>query len=170
MKLFPTWLLRFRQLPRQEQRLLLQALCWLPVTHWGVRGVGFSRSCRLMARLSASGVEAQSPDQVWFAIQQSERVLAWAIRYGLHAGNCLSRALTLWWLLRQQGVVSELRIGVRRLAGAFEAHAWLEYRGRPLYEAEHVRQHYATFQAELFDRVGEAVLCNATKEHSFPQQ
>jgi len=147
----------FQRLPPPERHLLGQALCWLPLTHWGVRCLGFKRGCQFMARLSALVGSTGQSTHATLAIQRSERVLAWAIQYGLHPGNCLSRALTLWWLLRRQGVTSELRIGVRMVEGRFQAHAWLEYNGQPLHEAPNIRQHYATFAAELFTTLTPAV-------------
>lgn len=151
-KLRPRWhhLQRFRQLARAEQWLLLQALCWLPLMHGGVRLCGFKRGCQLLTRWSAHDNPMPHPDQVALTIQQCEQALRLAIQYGLYPGNCLSRSLTLWWLLRRQGVDSELRIGVRIVAGRFQAHAWIEYAGQPLYEVQDVHQHYTAFPDELF--------------------
>jgi hypothetical protein len=38
--------------------------------------------------------------------------------------RCLVRSIMMVWLLRTRGVPAELRLGVRKRAGAFEAHAW----------------------------------------------
>ncbi len=141
---------RFRQLPKAEQRLLWQALCWLPLAHGGVRCIGFKRGCRLLQRLSAWLGQPAPPAEPLAPITQCVQALNRAIHYGLHPGNCLSRALTLWWLLSRCGVHGDLRIGVRMLDGRFQAHAWLEYEGQPLNEILTVRQQYATFPDELF--------------------
>ena len=37
----------------------------------------------------------------------------------------------------------------------FESHAWVEYEGRALNEAEEVHQHYAAFASEFSDLPGE---------------
>jgi hypothetical protein len=42
--------------------------------------------------------------------------------------DCLPRALTISRLLSRRGVATTFRLGVRR--GPFEAHAWVEHRGR----------------------------------------
>lgn len=60
--------------------------------------------------------------------------------------NCLKKSLVLWYLLRCQGIVSELRIGVRREQGEFQAHAWVEYQGIVLNDTPNVRQHFAMFE------------------------
>ena len=67
--------------------------------------------------------------------------------------NCLRQSLVLWYLLRRQGLKSELRIGMRRQEGVFQAHAWVEYQGDILNDIQGVRQLYATFPKpiELID-------------------
>lgn len=147
---------RFRQLSPPEQRRLVQALCWLPLMHGGVRSIGFTRGCQLLMRWTARGPSPTTPAQVQQIIQQCEQALHWAVRAGLYPGNCLSRSLTLWWLLRRQGVDSDLRIGVRTVAGHLQAHAWIEYQGQPLHEVADVRQQYAAFPDELFTTVTQA--------------
>lgn len=158
LKLRIRWrhLRHFRHLSRTEQWLLIQALCWLPLMHGGVRSIGFTRGCRLLTRWTARRPSISTPEQAQQTIQQCEQALHWAVHNGLHPGNCLSRSLTLWWLLRRQGVDSDLCIGVRTVAGHFQAHAWIEYQGQPLHEVPDVRQHYAAFPHELFGTVTQA--------------
>jgi len=54
--------------------------------------------------------------------------------------------LTLWWLLGRQGIASELRIGVRKEQGRFEAHSWVEYEGVTLNDELDVGSRFAAFQ------------------------
>jgi hypothetical protein len=63
-----------------------------------------------------------------------ERIV-WAGRAAarrMPGATCLSSALALQRLLAGNGYDSELHIGVTRNAGAFFAHAWVEYEGRIL--------------------------------------
>jgi len=62
--------------------------------------------------------------------------------------SCLEESLTLWWLLAKHGIFSELRIGVRKDAQSFEAHAWVERDGFALNEPEARHAHYAPFEQE----------------------
>lgn len=57
--------------------------------------------------------------------------------------------MTLWWLLRREGVDPELRIGARKESGKFEAHAWVELDGQVLNDGAEVHQHYARFDAPI---------------------
>jgi hypothetical protein len=71
--------------------------------------------------------------------------MQWTLRHSPFRGNCLSRSLTLWWLLRQQGLEGTLRIGTRFKDGQFQAHAWVEYDGQPLNEEPQVYYTFTVF-------------------------
>ena len=72
-----------------------------------------------------------------------------AARYGLGHPTCLQESLALWWLLGRQGIPSDLRVGVRKHADKFEAHAWVERNGIAMNEPEGLHEHYAAFDAAL---------------------
>jgi hypothetical protein len=56
------------------------------------------------------------------------------------------RSLSLWTLLLRRGLVTELRVGVRKRDGHIEGHAWIEYRGLPLNEDEKILQTYEVYE------------------------
>lgn len=64
-----------------------------------------------------------------------------AAAYGVFRPLCLVRAVALNALLERHGILgSEVRVGVKRVAGKFEAHAWVVYAGEVLGDQEgHVR-------------------------------
>ena len=51
----------------------------------------------------------------------------------------------LWRLLRREGIPCELKLGARRDAGPFEAHAWVECAGVALNESEPTLARYSAF-------------------------
>ncbi|NEO87481.1 MAG: lasso peptide biosynthesis B2 protein [Spirulina sp. SIO3F2] len=71
-----------------------------------------------------------------------------AVRYSPWA-NCLRQSLTLWTMLRWQGMATELRIGLRRVEGKVESHAWLEYQGQVIGDRPDVQQDYRAFEAAI---------------------
>lgn len=93
------------------------------------------------------GDEIQLADQAYALTRLVQGAAAWS----LHHPTCLHRSLTLWWLLGRQGIASELRIGVRKEQGRFEAHAWVEYQGMALNDGLDVGSRFAAFQS--FDRL-----------------
>lgn len=69
---------------------------------------------------------------------ENEEVLGLALacrragRYSLGWGTCLPQALALAWMLTRRGASFRIVLGVRRVEGETQAHAWLEQEGRVL--------------------------------------
>lgn len=113
-------LARLRALPPGERRLLARALLLLAAYAAGVRVGGLRRARAWFGRLRA--IEGVTPEQ-------AVRMVALAVRRAPWRAGCLPAALTLQRILAAQGVDSELRLGVRKVGGRLEAHAWLERSG-----------------------------------------
>jgi hypothetical protein len=141
---------RASRLSAAERLVLAQALTLLPLTALALRVLGFRRWQATLARLAPAGDTPAGKDEM---LAQRGRAIARlveaAARRGPYRATCLPRSLTLWWLLRRQGIDAELRIGVRKDAGPFEAHAWVEWRGRVLNDADSVRARYAAFDRAI---------------------
>lgn len=121
---------KFLALPADDRRQLLLAAFWLPLTHFRLRRLGL-QSC-----LRSLGVEdiGATRQEVFDAGQYEqacacERSVALAARYGLVAGTCLSRSLTVMRLLARRKIAGRLRFGVNLDNGVLEAHAWVEVAG-----------------------------------------
>jgi hypothetical protein len=56
---------------------------------------------------------------------------------------CLARSLTLVRLLARRGIATELKLGVRLEKQNLQAHAWVEWQGRPLNDAGRAVPRYA---------------------------
>lgn len=140
--------LRFWHRPRCEKLLALQslALCLLSVA--AMKSLGFQRWKRILrasSRVGKHGVTTAGADDV------SRAAAIYAV-IGMVARNmpgnlitCLPRSLTLWWLLRQRGIESELRIGVRKDGEVINAHAWVVCRGEVVGDSEYER--YEPFES-----------------------
>jgi len=77
------------------------------------------------------------------------RMVNTADRHGFVHPSCLAKSMTLWWLLGRQGIVSHLRIGIRKEHEKFEAHAWVERDGTALNEPDEHHHHYEAFDEAL---------------------
>jgi hypothetical protein len=129
--------------------MFFRASVLLPVISWSLRIRGFRATQAALQSLSIPsktkkpvGEQALDGERVLMAV----RMVNAAARYGLGA-TCLEKSLALWWLLRREGIVSRVRIGARKAAGKFEAHAWVERDGAALNESGDEHRHYATFDA-----------------------
>lgn len=139
---------KFLRLPWPAQKLFLQALGLLPLISLAIRLFSFRRTQSALQRaLPVGKMRGQNSDAR--LVHQSARMVRAAADHGPFRGNCLRQSVVLWWLLRRQGIDSELRIGVRKAGARFEAHAWIEWRGRALNERADVRQHFAAFEAPI---------------------
>ncbi len=141
---------RLRRLSTAERRLLAQSLILLPLTAVALRVVGFRRWQALLARLApvATPPEADEADRIGQG-RAAARLVDAAARRGAYRATCLPRSLVLWWLLRRRGIDAELRIGVRKEAGQFQAHAWVEYRGAALNDGTDVAERFARFDRAI---------------------
>jgi Transglutaminase-like superfamily len=142
---------RFRNRPPDDRMSILRAALILPLTEIGLRLFGFRRWKELIEKFflrpphpKSLPVDAQRETAL-----RAVRAVRSVELHGPTTPNCLERSLTLWWLLRRDGVEAELHIGARKQGAQFEAHAWVELRGQVLNDGPEVHQHYARFDAPI---------------------
>ncbi len=106
----------------------------------GLRLLPFPQVERLFvaARRKRQGNEEVMGRLVW--------ATAAAARHHLYDMRCLPRALCLRWLLGRHGIESDLRIGVSRQDEGLDAHAWVEWQGRPVGEDPAVARRFAPLE------------------------
>lgn len=139
---------KFLRLARRERVLLVGAILLLPVTALGLRLAGFRRWQRALSNLSPEGRALAAGDPLEQA-RRTARVVGIAVRRGFYRANCLPQSLVLWFLLRRQGIESDLRIGVRKNANQCEAHAWVECLGQVLNDSEDVSDRFMPFSSAI---------------------
>jgi len=140
---------RFWKLDRNSRWLLLQAFILLSLVtlflkFWKVKHAQIA----LIWLLPAPKISLYKSDHI-SKIKQTIQMVQLAAIYCQWA-KCLPKSLVLWGLLRHQGIEnSELRIGVRRDAENFEAHAWVECEGIALNDTLDVRSRFAMFDSPI---------------------
>jgi hypothetical protein len=141
---------RFRELSWTERGLLGQGLVLLPLMTLALWTLGFRRWQAALSRLSPIRTRAGKDKATLIGEgRATARLVDAAARHGPYRASCLPRSLTLWWLLRRRGIDGDLRIGVRKLAGQFQAHAWVEYHGAVLNDWPDVSQRFAAFARSI---------------------
>lgn len=138
---------RFSKLPAFERGMFVRAVLLLPVTACAVRLVRLTTVMRWAESLSGcKRLRAkQSPQETHQQALAARRMLETASRYGLARGNCLSKSLVLWHLLRRKGVAANLRVGGRKEDRQFAAHAWVELDGVVINDPDGLRQDFVPF-------------------------
>ena len=147
---------RYRALDREARSLFWRAATLLPLTRLSLRLRGFKKTkAELQKKLppnSTQGMVKQSSPETE---QKTCRMVRAGAQYGVGRPSCLEESLVLWYLLQRQNIAAHLRIGVRKLSQEFEAHAWVEFEGTPLNQADSLHEHYAAFEGEFSDVSGE---------------
>lgn len=125
--------------------LILEAWARLGLTELALRVVGFRRLMRLVAacptRPAAAGQARES------LIHERIAVIEWAVKYQPLPSLCLARSVTLHQWLRQLGIASQVRLGVRKAGGHFAAHAWVEIDDSVVYESTDLAARYTPLVA-----------------------
>lgn len=137
----------FRALDGQARNLFLRAMILLPLVSQSLRWRGFRATQESLQRRNSptqTRIDNENPN-----LELTVRMVKAAVRHSLGHPSCLEESLALWWLLARQGIPSEIRIGIRKQAEEFEAHAWVERDGVALNEPEGRHAHYAAFLSEF---------------------
>ncbi len=144
---------RFSALDSEARKLFFRAAAWLAFVVMSLRTRGYKKTqAWLQKRLESRNATALDAGSIGELVHKTCRMVRAAQRHGLTRSTCLEESLALWYLLGRQNISSRIRIGVRKQAGKFEAHAWVEYGGEALNQSEELHRHYAPFESE-FDNV-----------------
>ena len=142
---------KFRELSPIRRATAVRAVALLPVVSIMLRVVGLRRSARVLRCLSQPRPlsDASAKDDLRRVAETIAGAVQAVARRHPFPSSCLSRSLVVWSLLRRRGVDSHLRIGVRKQEGRFQAHAWVEHRGRPLGNDTICRIQYAALDRAI---------------------
>ena len=121
----------------------------LPLVGLSLKLRGFKATRSTLRKTLSHASPPQDSDSLSKQIALTAHMVNAADRHGLVHPSCLVKSLTLWWLLGQQGIGSQLRVGVRKEGANLEAHAWVEREGMALNEPEERHHHYAAFDRTL---------------------
>lgn len=130
-----------------QRYLIIQALILLPLVNLSLNILGYKRTYFLITKLFflSPNTYAIKPELVISRqIITTTNMVTIAAKY-YKSATCLRKSLTLWFLLRNQGIETELKIGTRFNQGEFQAHAWVEYQGYVVGEPQGVKQSFVAF-------------------------
>lgn len=132
---------QFRALSAMQQRTLLAAWLCLPLFWLGLRVLGLPRFQAWLLNTTPKSAHVLTLADIR-ALGEAVNIAA---RHTPFPAACLTRSLLLGWLLRRRGVSSELRIGVRMVERALDAHAWVECGGLPVNDRLDAVSQFASF-------------------------
>jgi hypothetical protein len=138
-------LARLMALDAEQRAIFGHSLVLLPLTALGLRLMGLRRVQAMLIVAAKTSAATPCAAEMHMRAKRAARVVAAAARHGPYRASCLPISLTLQRLLRWRGIETDLRLGVRKIDGRLEAHAWLEHGGVPLGDDRDIHERYAAF-------------------------
>lgn len=136
---------KYRRLSTTERRVLRTAFWLLPLMTGCLRCLGFRRTQKLLLNLPLKIFTPPPSAPSLPFLQRIGRLVRIAGHHNIFPATCLTQSLTLWWLLRQMKISTDLRIGVIKSGHPFSAHAWVEFEGVALNDLPAHLQEYLPF-------------------------
>lgn len=151
-----TWQ-RFWKLSPLERGMFFRGLWLLPITACHLRLIGLRNVERMMKLQvwSDQGPASEGASNRTRITNAARRMTEAASRYGVTRGNCLSKSIVLWHLLRRHNLGATLCVGGRKAGDALEAHAWVELDGRILDGSGDIRKSFVLFKGKLTGALSE---------------
>ena len=129
--------IKFFRASSRERLVVMRSFVWVAIYRTGLWVLPFSVTKKWTVAASPP-TSSVYDDQIVREVVRGVRV---ASRLIPHA-SCLTQALAARKLLRDSGQVAELKIGVAKSSGDFEAHAWLEIDGRIVLGKQNMHSRY----------------------------
>jgi len=141
--------LRWSSLSGRERGIFLKAFILLLLVTTSLKTIGFRRTQAWLA-LKTSRAFVPPVQQTRAEVRRTTHLVRSAKKWHILRSTCLSHSLVLRRLLRQQGIDSDIRIGVRRgTSGKVEAHAWIEWNGEVLNDCADIAAQYVPLTAAI---------------------
>ena len=100
------------------------AVILLPLVAFLLKKRGFRRTERFLARLSKEP-QPMLDEAIMARGQRAAGAVERAAKSGLYRAQRLEQAITLWWMLGLMRIESTVRLGIYRVDGEVQAHAWV---------------------------------------------
>ena len=139
-----TNLIKFLSLSNFERLLLGQAFFLLLFTSISLKFFGIKRQPLISIQGNNTHPSSRYEENSSLVLAIT-RMVKIAVRYSPFSASCLAQSLVLLKLLKNQGIVAQLRIGVQKAADQIKAHAWVELQGVVLNDTNDIHSLYIPF-------------------------
>lgn len=135
---------QFKQLESAEQLTLITALILLPMIAASLRVLGFKRCHNALQNMTPQSGSGDLQSNLARA-RATARLVDAAANHGPYRAKCLVRSMATQLLLAYQGIDCDLKIGVSKSRGGFEAHAWVICQGKVINDQADIDTHFQPF-------------------------
>lgn len=140
---------QFRSMPKADRKLFMRIAFVVPLVEISLKLVGFNQIVNFLHRFSNFNGTVQNQSN---EVKRYKRLLFLFYAKFPFAGKCLARSIALWFLLKRKGIETDLRFGMKKENGKLLAHAWVEYKGKPLTLDPEVHLHYTPFSEPIIQK------------------
>ena len=138
---------QIRSLSYPNKWLLLQGLFLSCLLRLSFKLINFKKTIAILSRFKRKGaalqVESTGHD---VGLYRHLIILSYSFTPVI---NCLSISTAYWWLMKKNGIVTDLKFGMRTEQEKLLAHAWLEYEGKSLTADVQVEKKYTVFKGSI---------------------
>jgi hypothetical protein len=115
-----------------EKLTLLLMFASLPLISLSLGFAGYGRTRNWVERFTPVSIPRIASTTDMESAERLAQLADIAGRRGLFSSTCLRQSLLVYGLLRLRGLGPELKLGVRKQDGLFDAHAWVSLDGAEL--------------------------------------
>ncbi len=136
-----TLVVKFFKIHPRERSIVVRSFVWVVLYRIGLWVLPF----RVTKKWAVDTASPASNDCDHQMVAEIVRAVRFASRYVPYA-SCLTQALAAKRLLGHHGQSSDLKLGVAKSSGEFEAHAWLEIDGRIVLGKQRLHSRYSVLE------------------------
>jgi hypothetical protein len=141
----------FFELPNSHKWIFIKISLIVPLVELGIKTIKFKRTLAILKLFINRN--PHSPENELKLVGRYTNYLHLYHRKFPFLGKCLARSLTLWFLLKREGIETELKFGMKKENEKLLAHSWLEYDGKPLITKSEINEGYISFKESILIKV-----------------
>lgn len=142
---------QFLDLPNSHKLIFTKISLIVPFVELGIKIFGLKRTFKLLKYFAKKPKNTvKNPTLI---INRHRNFLYLYSKQFPFFGKCLAQSLTLWVLLKNKSINTDLRFGMKKENNKLLAHAWLEYDGKPLATEEELKENYLFFNESILTKL-----------------
>lgn len=144
--------IKLNKILRSQDNLLFWTRVLVAFTETLLLATSFETAGRVLSIFKRNKVKP-APKEVVIIIDTYFTIINQISKMSDLKGRCLSQSLVMQLLLKNNGVVSELKFGMKKSSGKLDVHAWLEIDGKPINDHDSLLKDYIIIPNQTFNSI-----------------
>lgn len=141
----------FLDLPSPHKFIFIRFFLIVPTVRLGIKTIGFKSTYNFLKYFAK--LDQIPEENSWLIIKRHKSFQYLFTREFPFLGNCLAQSMALWLMLKNKGIETDLRFGMKKEKQKLLAHAWLEYQGSPLATEGEQEKKYVFFNESVLTKL-----------------